>query len=60
MKEIERLVKDGEQREMIMRQKVCLVLNAKKTKIAELKGINLEDLKQQVLANSLKCFPKLS
>jgi TatD DNase family protein len=29
-------------------------------KIAELKGINLEDLKQQVLANSLKCFPKLS
>jgi TatD DNase family protein len=29
-------------------------------KIAELKGINLEDLKKQVLANSLKCFPKLS
>jgi len=29
-------------------------------KIAELKGINLEDLKQQVLANSLNCFPKLS
>ncbi len=29
-------------------------------KISELKGINLEDLKRQVLANSLNCFPKLS
>ena len=28
-------------------------------KIAELKNIDLEDLKKQVLHNSLKCFPKL-
>lgn len=49
MKEIERLIKDGEHREMIMRQKVCLVLNAKKTKIAELKG-RIDDLEKGVVA----------
>jgi Tat protein secretion system quality control protein TatD with DNase activity len=28
-------------------------------KVAELKGINLEDLKPIVWENSIRCFPKL-
>ena len=42
MSEIERMIKDTERREGEIRQKVCLVINAKKTKIAELKARVLE------------------
>ena len=38
MAEIERMCKEKEHREMELRLKACLVLNAKKVKIAELKN----------------------
>jgi len=38
MREIERLQRDTERREAATRQKVCLLINSKKAKIAELKA----------------------
>lgn len=45
MSEMEKMIRDTERREGEVRQKVCLLINAKKAKIAELKARVL-DLEQ--------------